>query len=258
MAISPMVAWGKNTWCVHLDCGAQKWHHWFMLRRVVGKSYGGLWVLLFACSCSSGPDPCGNTCQVAKEHLNLSNGTAHIVELDGTEATVPIVTSVSDAGLGTCYMDGLDEEIMPDNTVNGYLMLECSSAGHSHGAFLFGSVINEPRGLTVGDYQTSGRVMGLLWGDCTEEVPNNLLAATITISVDEAVGGVAPYPSMVTSDYRRHFSVSIDSGTLDCSSSSTPAGCPLCQRVTSMLTAFEIEQTAADYTYTDHGPCMCE
>jgi hypothetical protein len=207
--------------------------------------------LLFS-YCYSGE--CRQTCSQATARLEIDDGTVTIVEADGSESTVPIVPGNQDEVEGdACRMDGVDVEVQGNNDVYSVLSLSCDVFGEGMPSFSFGGVIVDPRTL---DSDTTEEVT--IWLDCTGDQTVNLGGSVADISVTEAVGGIAPLPEMVTADFRRSYSVELDTGAIYCSRASVPAGCPFCKTMESVQVSFSIEQTAASYTYTESVPCECE
>jgi hypothetical protein len=75
----------------------------------------------------------------------------------------------------------------------------------------------------------------------------------LTIAVETATGGPAPFPQMVTSDFVRTFRVDFDSSSVPHTSMPDTCDNPLTAHVSLHFT-----QTAADYIYLSGNPCRCE
>ena len=73
----------------------------------------------------------------------------------------------------------------------------------------------------------------------------------MTVTVETATGGPAPYPKMVTDDFVRTFRLDFDTATA--TSAGQPCDLPVTGKVSLHLT-----QTAADYVYDPDAPCLCE
>jgi len=216
-------------------------------RAILGTAMAGL-----AC-CSKAPE-CGGTCPQATAKLELTGGTVIIGSVAGTESTLVMVPETEKrVASGTCVLTRSTSDVLPDNTVNGFLYLICNPATYEMGTFIFAGSIVDPRALRLSDTIQ----FATAWGSCAAGDPNNL-GTFATLTVTEAVGGIAPYPTMVTPDYRRVYSVDLDTGPADCSNGSVPAGCPICSKVGRMQVHLALEQTAADFQYMENGPCMCE
>ncbi len=83
---------------------------------------------------------------------------------------------------------------------------------------------------------------------CTMCRPN-LDDVLMTVVVEEAEGGPAPYPTMVTPDYRRRYRIELDTGALSTDH---------CDGLAVSL-ALRLEQTAAQFVNDPHGECgPCE
>lgn len=198
---------------------------------------------------------CGTDCPRASARVRLVQGTATIVALDGTESILKVISGpASRTEVGTCTLLGLDAEVFSDNEVGGPINLDCHTSNFERGTFTFAGVVRDPRSLAAGITQTSD----FWWIGCPDPVPSNLTGLTMTVSVEQALGDIAPYPAMVTADYARRYTVALDTGATDCSLSSAPAGCPICQQIERMTLSMALEQTAADYSYTERGACLCD
>jgi hypothetical protein len=210
-------------------------------------------VLVTQSSCGTRLGGCGSkNCPQATSHLELTSGTATLWALDGSEATLPIVPEITaQVAPGSCQLRGRDLQVLPDNMVNGFLYLICNAFGDVMDTFLFGGKIIDPRQF---DASTTQALSG--WGECGK--PDNTAGTIATIATAVATGSAADYPAMVTPDFRRSYTVELDTGAVDCNNNTVPRGCPICQKVMRMRVSFTIEQTAANYFYTQNGICICE
>jgi hypothetical protein len=75
----------------------------------------------------------------------------------------------------------------------------------------------------------------------------------ITVTVETATGGAAPYPKMVSDDFERTFRLELDTATATPTANQVACDFPVRTRVSLHLT-----QTAADYVYDPDAPCLCE
>ena len=50
----------------------------------------------------------------------------------------------------------------------------------------------------------------------------------------------------------------IDTGTMPCPEADPVSYCPVCQQISRMTLSLDMEQTAADYVYDAHAPCISD
>jgi hypothetical protein len=214
-------------------------------------------ILVTQSSCSSQPDWCGKNCPLAISHLELTSGSVTIWTLDGSEVTVPILPETGGvaSASGSCQLRGRDVQMLPNNKTNGDLALVCSTSvdwAHWMCAFVLGGKIVDPR-----QFETDTTQSVSVWAGCQAGEANNIAGTVAKITVAEATGSVADYPAMVTPDFKRNYTVEIDTGAVDCNNTTLPAGCPICEEFERIRVSFTIEQTAASYTYKNRI-CICE
>ncbi len=88
-------------------------------------------------------------------------------------------------------------------------------------------------------------------GNCSVAYWNGM---TMTVMVETATGGAAPYPKLVTDDFERTFRLSFDSSTATPTMSDGLA----CDYPLTAQVSLHLTQTAADYVYDPNAPCICE
>jgi hypothetical protein len=71
---------------------------------------------------------------------------------------------------------------------------------------------------------------------------------SVKLVVDEATGGAAPYPTMVTAHYRRNYQIQVDTGAMTDTACGTIA----------VSVTVQLQQTNADIAYDPNGPCICD
>lgn len=84
-------------------------------------------------------------------------------------------------------------------------------------------------------------------GPCRME----LTTGTVTVDVQAASGGAAPYPALVTNDYVRRFAVHVEALS---AKEVFGTGCV----PASVTLDMTLEQTATDAVYDPTTPCICE
>lgn len=159
----------------------------------------------------------------------------------------------------TCTTSGLDGEIFKDEFVNtiGPSVRCATPTGYVYVSF---EKLGDPRGWVLGARTLRGRESGLAieLSDCPAQGPclpceAAVDDATVTVVVEQAAGAAAPYPKMVTSDYRRTYRIEIDTG-----SRTTQNGATACKPL-AIKASLQLEQTAADFVDNPQGQCTaCE
>jgi hypothetical protein len=85
-------------------------------------------------------------------------------------------------------------------------------------------------------------------------VATYLEGIVLTVTVDAATGGPAPYPKLVTDDFVRSFRLDFDTSSVQATNG---AGVP-CDFALAAQVSLHLTQTAADYVYAADAPCVCE
>lgn len=145
----------------------------------------------------------------------------------------------------------------PETLVEGYSTLKCNGAPQVPFSFLL-SRLGDFRAWSVGTFtivattQNFGiDLAGSAGGNCN---PATFDGMAMTVTVETATGGAAPYPKMVTDDFVRTFRLAFDTSTVaPTTSDGVPCDFPLSAQVSLHLT-----QAAADYVYDSNAPCQCE
>lgn len=137
---------------------------------------------------------------------------------------------------------------------SGFSDLICAGGGSGHFDFVL-SKLGDPRAWSVGTFPLTAAggsaASDLGSGSCPVAYLNGM---TMTVTVETATGGAAPYPKLVTDDFERTFRLSFDSSSVTPTmSDGLPCDYPLTAQVSLHLT-----QTAADYVYDPNAPCICE
>ena len=162
---------------------------------------------------------------------------------------------------GSIFLAGGDAGA--ETLVQGFFDLNC--AGDGSGLFDFVvSKLGDTRSWSVGtftltaangsagsDYFSYTATAGPVLGDCTVA---NLNGLVMTVTVETATGGAAPYPQLVTADFERTFRLSFDSSTV----TPTMNGGGACDYPVTAQVSLHLTQTAADYVYDPNAPCSCD
>ena len=141
-----------------------------------------------------------------------------------------------------------------DRVYPGSVIVSC--AGGGRGEFEF--IITPPGDLREWSTGTFTLVAG---GGGTREIDppasgcqvGYLNGLTMTVTVEEAVGGSAPFPKLVTSDFLRTFRLDLDTSTL---MPKGPTGEACDFPLTGQL-SLHLTQTAADYIADPYQQCLC-
>jgi len=149
-----------------------------------------------------------------------------------------------------------------DRLSQGWFDLVCGGGGHGH-FDVVASHLGDPRTWSVGtfqvvaeanavgtDYFPSLATNGAVATGCTTA---SLTGMVLTITVETAVGGAAPYPKLVTDEFERTFRIEFDTATATPSTSSGP-----CDFAVTANVSLHLTQSAADYVYDPNAPCVCE
>jgi hypothetical protein len=165
----------------------------------------------------------------------------------------PLAYSES-AAVGTCALGGLQAEMLPDNTVNAVgPNIQCDLGGGSLYASVLG--LDDPRPFVLGNTSLSAAQAGLVIEFCEPQrgagcrlCRPNVQGVSVKLVVDEATGGAAPYPTMVTAHYRRNYQIQVDTGAMTDTACGTIA----------VSVTVQLQQTNADIAYDPNGPCICD
>lgn len=160
------------------------------------------------------------------------------------------------AAVDGCIIDGLAGEIMSDETV---ISLGPSIHCNVPGGYLYVGLhpLTDIRRWPLGRHPVPATDAlaielcdrpGRTGRGCTFCRPT-LGGVLVTVVVEEAAGGPAPYPEMVTPDYRRRYRIEVETGALSADE---------CDGMTISL-SLDLQQTAAGYVNDPHGQCWpCE
>jgi hypothetical protein len=144
-----------------------------------------------------------------------------------------------------------------DSVIDGFFDLRCN--GGDAGTFTFVvSGLGDMRAWSTGtfdlvptDVQFGVDFMGP-GAMCTSA---SYPGIRLTVTVETAIGGAAPYPKLVTDDFVRTFRLDFDTSSVDATKYRSTDACdlPVVGQVSLHLT-----QTAAAYLYAPNAPCYCE
>jgi hypothetical protein len=227
----------------------------------------GVSLLLAGCSspiCASAKCP---TATFDVRALDDSTVTWTLQGLAGeaTSAVVPQPPAGGDCSFqftkGSIYSPRGDAGAEP--LIQGFFVLVCTDGDRGMFDFVV-SQLGDPRLWSVGtftlagangsvgsDYSPFPATAGAVASGCTVATLNGLV---MTVTVETATGGAAPYPKLVTDDFERTFRFSFDTSTVTPTTSvGGPCDYPLTAQVSLHLT-----QTAADYVYDPNARCICE
>lgn len=171
------------------------------------------------------------------------------------EPSRSVTLQVSDGNApaeGRCSINGLTGEIASDErviTIGPYVFCTFPDG------YLYVSLhpLSDLRNWPVGTHAVRGSEAMLIElcdrpgrtdRGCTMCRPK-LDDAFVTVVIEEAEGGPAPYPDMVTPNYRRHYRIEVDTGALSADE---------CEGLNVSL-ALRFEQTAAQFVNDPHGEC---
>jgi hypothetical protein len=91
----------------------------------------------------------------------------------------------------------------------------------------------------------------------TDAAPCDLSAyfegIALTVTVETAIGGPAPYPKLVTDDFVRTFRLAFDTSSVP----ATWADGTACDVPWAVQASFHLTQTAGDYVYDADALCIC-
>jgi hypothetical protein len=142
----------------------------------------------------------------------------------------------------------------------GWFDLVCGGGGH--GPFdVVARVLGDPRAWSTGTFQIVAGATALgtdyqgigaapIASGCTTA---DLPGLVVSVTVETAVGGAAPFPKLVTDDYQRTFRVDFDTATGTATTSAGP-----CDFAVTTRASLHLAQTAADYVFDPAALCPCE
>jgi hypothetical protein len=224
-----------------------------------------------ACLLVGGCSPvCGGSCPTATVALRVVSDSAVTWSFQGsppqTVGVLPDPSSSSD-----CAFDETSGLIFPvadgggGTVVGGYFAVRCTGAGAGQFDFVvsrLGDLRNWSAGtftivapavsVGVDHYSKTAQPVGPAGTACN--VSTYLAGLVVTVTVDTATGGPAPYPKLVTDDFVRSFRLDFDTSSVR---GTTAAGVP-CDFALAAQVSLHLTQTAADYVYDANGPCFCE
>jgi hypothetical protein len=220
---------------------------------------GALSAVLAGCTRSSGEcSPPAGGCPRSTFTTQMTSGTLAYKVGSATSATSVPVSQAAPSD-STCTALNLDGEVFKDEFVNTIgPTVRCETpTGY---VYLALEKLGDPRAWPVGTRTLRGAEAGLVLevADCPKDAPcfpckAGVADASVTVVVEEAAGAAAPYPRMVTADYRRTYRIEVDTGPR-----STANGVSTCSGVAVAL-SLHLEQTAARYVDNPHGECTpCE
>jgi hypothetical protein len=146
-----------------------------------------------------------------------------------------------------------------DRFNEGYFDLVCGGGGH--GQFdVVAAALGDPRSWSAGTFQLAAQpnTVGTDYQGGASSIASgcttaNLAGLVLTITVETAVGGAAPFPKVVTDDYLRTFRVDFDTATATPTTSAGP-----CDFAVTTRASLHFAQTAADYVLNPKALCLCE
>ncbi len=213
-----------------------------------------------SCIYSSGPCPTTG-CPRATGHSRILSGTLTRSIAGEPPRTLSLLASPAPTNADVCSVSGLDVQVFQNEFVNGTGPIVNCPIGADTTGFLdvLLTRLGDLRELAAGSRTLAAGDLGVLSEICVPAGDRGCTLSAIplgdtkaTVTVEEAVGGKAAYPKLVTADYKRVLRVEIDTGVRS-SSSSAGAGPSVATKLT-----LRLEQTAADWKYEPNAPCMCE
>lgn len=211
--------------------------------------------------CTSSPNNCSaNGCPRATGNTRLLSGSVVRTIAGEAPRTLALVASPAPTTPDACSISGLGVEVFQNEFVNGTGPILACPTGSDRGFLdVLLTRLGDVREFALGTRTVAAGDLGIVAEICvpTGDRGCNLCKIGLedtkaTVTVEEATGGKAAYPKLVTSDYKRVFRVEVDTGVR--SSSSAGGACPTV--ATKLVVRFE--QTAADWRYDPNGPCLCE
>jgi hypothetical protein len=213
-------------------------------------------VTLVASGCINSGRNCGDdhsVCLRSHAKLRLVGGTATFSLGGSGTVTLPVVATNASPTPMNCTLSGLDVfQVELTDVPAGGPTLQCTAGGATL-SVMFGAGV-DLRSFSVGTHEISRDVSFTRCDDkgCTScsTVPD-LSHDAVNLVVDEAVGGEAPAPKLVTADYSRKARLTVDAPSMKIFGSAREC------TTFSLQTTLQIAQTASDWT-DDPEPCICE
>jgi hypothetical protein len=216
----------------------------------------------------AGCDPASCARPLATYDLRPLDDSSVVWSFQGSPSQTIRVVPGQTAG-SDCAFQNEGGKILPDldggaDFVQGYFALRCVGAGA--GAFnFFVNSLGDFRSWSVGTFTivATPEAVGV---DYIPNTPQQAAAPAgtcnpaahfddivLTVTVETATGGAAPYPTLVTDDFVRTFRLDFDTSTVQ-PRGNDGADCdlPVAAQVSLHLT-----QTAADYVYDPNAPHDC-
>jgi hypothetical protein len=155
---------------------------------------------------------------------------------------------------GSCNVGNLVDEVFSNEFVNGAgPSVNCFPGQNS--IWLNLHQLRDPRVLTAGTHTMTPDEAGLTFsvaqGIGTSYCRVEVTSGTITVDVARAEGGAAAYPTLVTSDYVREFSIHVEAVS---SQMVFGSGCAPASVVLDLM----LGQTAADAAFDPMASLGCE
>jgi len=217
---------------------------------------------LVAAGCSSPSGSCG-TCPTASFDLHALDDSTVTWSVAGEQPQTIEGLVAYPPSVGQCSFRYSRGEIIdyssanPAQVIPGYVTIQCASGGG--GGFEMG--IQDPgdfRGWQVSSWQMAAAGPSVI----ADVGPGSGLGCNglyfdgmeLTVTVETAAGGPAPFPQVVTADFGRTFRLDFDTSTVTpANSRGETCDVSLAARVSAHLT-----QTAADYLVDPTASCGCE
>lgn len=224
---------------------------------------------LLVAGCS--PHPCGGgACPTATFDLRVLNDSSVAWSFRGsppqTLGVVPYPSSSSD-----CSFDHQAGYISPtgdagaDKLLGRSVSLQCEGTGA--GRFnVFVSHLGDFRDWPAGTFMMRAPAfsVGIEYSPSPSEptgtaappcgIGTFLEGIVLTVTVETATGGRAPYPKLVTDDFVRTFRLDFDTTSVE----PRNADGVVCDFALAAQVSLHLTQTAADYVYDADAPCICE
>lgn len=202
-------------------------------------------------------DPPAGGCPRSTFATELTSGS-----VDYQLGTAPMTVASVRAGVGaepvgTCSFSSAGEAAPNGSLIAAVPTVHCTLPN----GYVFISLagLGDPRSWPIGVRTLSNASLnlaeaGLVMETC-QAAPTargctpcrqSLANVTLTITVDKASGGAAPYPNLVSADYGRTYRIELDAAL-----GASPSDCP----VSVSKLSLSLAQTAADYVYEPHGVC---
>ena len=223
-------------------------------------------VCLLVAGCT--PQSCGpSKCPTATYNVRALNDSTVTWSLAGgpPQTTTGFVTTDPPTGTDCSFAFGHGQifppsgDISVDRLLRTYLDVRCGGGGN--GGFDLALWVSDD----YRDWSAGTLTMTVPTGDfemeffgpvpaysCTGTV--DLRGLVMTVTVETATGGRAPYPQLVTSDFVRTFRLDFDTST----ATATYGGGQACALPIVAQVSLHLTQTAADYVYDADAICYCE